>query len=250
MISKDLHMHTAYCDGNGTPEEMVLAAIDKGLTTVGISGHSYTFFDTSYCMQKADIPRYISELHYLRAKYFDRIHVLCGVEQDYYSDYPTDDFDYIIGSVHYLKVDDVYIPVDESPEILKDAAEKYFDGDIYALCEQYYETVADVADRTDCDIIGHFDLISKFIEKEPLFDVHHPRYVAAWQYAVDELLLFDIPFEINTGAMARGYRSAPYPSAEIIAYIKKKGGKFVLSSDAHSADAVAYGFKELEELIS
>ena len=133
---------------------------------------------------------------------------------------------------------------------MKDAAEKYFDGDIYALCEQYYETVADVADRTDCDIIGHFDLISKFIEKEPQFDVHHPRYIAAWQYAVDELLLFDIPFEINTGAMAHGYRSAPYPSAEIIAYIKKKGGKFVLSSDAHSADAVAYGFEEYESILS
>ena len=214
MISKDLHMHTAYCDGARTPEDMILSAIDKGLTTVGISGHSYTFFDTSYCMQKRDIPRYLSELHYLRAKYFDKIHVLCGVEQDYYSDYPTDDFDYVIGSVHYLKVDDGYVPVDESPAILREAARKYFGGDIYALCEQYFETVADVADRTDCDIIGHFDLISKFIEKEPLFDVHHPRYVAAWQYAVDELLVFDIPSEINTGAISRGYRTAPYPSAD------------------------------------
>lgn len=245
MISKDLHMHTAYCDGSCTPEEMILSAIDKGLSTVGISGHSYTFFDTSYCMQKADIPRYLGELHYLRAKYFDRIHVLCGVEQDYYSDYPTDDFDYVIGSVHYLRVaDETYIPVDESAQMLKDAADKYFGGDIYALCEQYFETVADVADKTDCDIIGHFDLISKFVEKMPLFDVNHPRYVAAWRYAVDELLSFDIPFEINTGAMSRGYRTSPYPSAEIIAYIRKKGGRFVLSSDAHNAENVAYHFEK------
>lgn len=250
MISKDLHMHTAYCDGKCTPEEMVIAAIDKGLSTVGISGHSYTSFDTSYCMKKADIPRYVSELRYLRAKYFDRIHVLCGVEQDYYSDYPTDDFDYVIGSVHYLKVDDdVYIPVDEGMVILKEAAEKYFGGDIYALCEQYFETVADVADKTDCDIIGHFDLISKFVEKMPLFDVNHPRYVAAWQYAVDELLLFDIPFEINTGAMSRGYKTQPYPSAEMIAYIRKNGGRFVLSSDAHSAENVAYQFDKYEALV-
>ena len=242
-------MHTAYCDGKDAPEDMILSAIDKGLTTVGISGHSYTFFDESYCMQKADIPRYISELHYLRAKYFDRIRVLCGVEQDYYSDYPTDEFDYVIGSVHYVKVEDAYIPVDESPEILKEAAEKYYGGDIYALCEQYFETVADVADRTDCDIIGHFDLISKFIEKEPLFDVNHPRYVAAWQYAVDELLIYDIPFEINTGAISRGYKTQPYPSADMIAYIREHGGRFVLSSDAHSADNVAYQFEKYEALI-
>ena len=114
-------MHTCYCDGTAAPEDMILSAIDKGLNTVGISGHSYTFFDESYCMQKAAVPRYLAECRYLRAKYFDRIHVLCGVEQDYYSDYPTDEFDYVIGSVHYVKVDDEYIPVDESVEILKDA---------------------------------------------------------------------------------------------------------------------------------
>ena len=155
MITKDLHMHTCYCDGARAPEEMVTAAIEKGLHTVGISGHSYTFFDESYCMQKTEVPRYLAECRYLRAKYFDRIHVLCGVEQDYYSDYPTDEFDYVIGSVHYVKVDEEYIPVDESVTILQDAVEKYFNGDIYALCELYFATVADVVNKTDCDIIGH-----------------------------------------------------------------------------------------------
>ena len=242
-------MHTCYCDGKNTPEEMVQSAIEKGLSTVGISGHSYTFFDTSYCMQKADIPRYLAECRYLRAKYFDQIHVLCGVEQDYYSEYPTDDFDYVIGSVHYIKVEGEYIPVDESIEILRAAVQKHFDGDVYALCEAYFATVADVVNKTDCDIIGHFDLISKFIEKEPLFDVTHPRYVAAWQKAVDELLKRNVPFEINTGAISRGYRTQPYPSEEMREYIREKGGRFVLSSDAHSTDAIACGFEEFEALV-
>lgn len=249
MITKDLHMHTCYCDGKNTPEEMVQSAIEKGLTTVGISGHSYTFFDESYCMQKADIPRYLAECRYLRAKYFDQIHVLCGVEQDYYSDYPTDDFDYVIGSVHYIKVEGEYIPVDESVEILRAAVQKHFDGDVYALCEAYFATVADVVNKTECDIIGHFDLISKFIEKEPLFDTQHPRYVAAWQKAVDELLKHNVPFEINTGAISRGYRTQPYPSEEMREYIREKGGRFVLSSDAHSTDAIAYDFEEFEALV-
>ena len=248
MITKDLHMHTCYCDGAAAPEEMVKSAIDKGLTTVGISGHSYTFFDESYCMQKAAVPRYLAECRYLRAKYFDRIHVLCGVEQDYYSDYPTDEFDYVIGSVHYVKVEDEYIPVDESIAILKDAVYNHFGGDIYALCELYFATVADVVNKIDCDIIGHFDLISKFIEREPLFDTHHPRYVAAWQKAVDQLVQYDVPFEINTGAISRGYRTSPYPNEEMIAYIKAHGGRFVLSSDAHSTDAIAYRFEDYKAL--
>ena len=75
-VDRDLHMHTTYCDGKNTPEEMIRAAVDKGLSAVGISGHSYTFFDTSYCMQKEEVPRYLAELRYLRIKYFDRIHVV------------------------------------------------------------------------------------------------------------------------------------------------------------------------------
>ncbi len=240
---RDLHMHTTYCDGTGAPEDMVLSAIDKGLTTVGLSGHSYTFFDTSYCMQKADVARYIAEVRYLRAKYYDKIHVLCGVEQDYYSDYPTDDFDYVIGSVHYVKCGEAYVPVDESAEILRDAVERFFGGDAYALCERYFETVADVVRKTGCDIIGHFDLITKFIERKELFDTQHPRYVNAWKKAVDALLPYGVPFEINTGAMSRGYRTVPYPSGEIREYIRCKGGRFVLSSDAHSKENIAYGFE-------
>ena len=237
-------MHTCYCDGKNTPEEMVQSAIEKGLTTVGISGHSYTFFDESYCMQKADIPRYLAECRYLRAKYFNQIHVLCGVEQDYYSDCPTDDFDYVIGSVHYIKVEGEYIPVDESIEILRAAVQKYFDGDVYALCEAYFATVADVVNKTDCDIIGHFDLITKFIEQEPNFDIRHPRYVKAWQNAADILLKTGKPFEINTGAMSRGYRTSPYPHKEIRDYIRSRGGKLILSSDSHAKDTIAYRFEE------
>lgn len=248
MTTKDLHCHTTYCDGANTPEEMVLSAIDKGLDTIGICAHSYTFFDTSYCIRKEAIPRFLAEVHYLRAAFYDRIHVLCGVEQDYYSAEATDDFDYVIGSVHYLKCGSDYVPVDETPELLRDAAEKHFGGDIYALCEQYYATVADVVSRTACDIIGHFDLVTKFVERTDLIDVHHPRYVAAWQSAADELLKTGVPFEINTGAISRGYRTSPYPSAEIIDYIKAHGGELILSSDAHSADAAAFQFDKFESL--
>ena len=128
------------------------------------------------------------------------------------------------------------------------AADKHFNKDIYALCEAYYKTVSDVVNKTSCDIIGHFDLISEFIEREPLFDTNHPRYVAAWRRAADELLKTGVPFEINTGAISRGYRSEPYPSGAMIDYIRERGGRFVLSSDAHSAENIGFRFEEYEEL--
>lgn len=233
MFKQDLHTHTIYSDGKNTPEEMVLSAIEKGLETYGISDHSFTSIDDTYCMKRDKISEYIAEINSLKEKYKDKINLLCGIEQDYFGDLPVDDFDYAIGSVHYFVADGKYIPVDESAEIIKDACDKYFGGDIYAMCEQYFGFAGDVIEKTKADIVGHFDLITKFQEQTPLFDETHPRYVAAWKKAVDKLLKSNAVFEINTGAITRGYRTTPYPSKEIQEYILAHGGKFIESSDSH-----------------
>ena len=249
MIKTDIHMHTVYCDGKNTAEEMVRSAINKGFNCVGISGHSYTCFDESYCMSRSDTEKYKKDISWLKRKYAKKISLLCGIEQDYYSDEQTRDYDYVIGSVHYLKINDSYIPVDENAEILKKASEKYFNSDIYALCELYFETVSDVVTKTKANIIGHFDLITKFNEKDKLFDENNPRYISAWKKSADKLLKTGKVFEINTGAISRGYKTKAYPSESIINYIKENGGHFILSSDAHSADTIGYEFEKYEKYI-
>ena len=75
-----------------------------------------------------------------------------------------------------------------------------------------------------------------------LFDESHPRYVAAWQKAADALLKTGKSFEINTGAISRGYRVTPYPSPDILAYLKARGAKLFLSSDSHAANTLCYQF--------
>ena len=103
-MMRDLHTHSTYSDGKASPEEVILAAIQKGLSEIGLSDHSYTFFDESYCMKKDRIASYKAELAALKKKYAGQISVLCGVEQDAYSTESTVGFDYAIGSAHYLKV--------------------------------------------------------------------------------------------------------------------------------------------------
>ena len=126
----------------------------------------------------------------------------------------------------------------------REGVEKYFGGDWYAFAEAYYATMARVVEVTKCDIIGHFDLITKFIEQDPQFNVNHPRYVKAWQSAADILLKTGKPFEINTGAISRGYRTSPYPAGAIRDYIRAHGGKLILSSDSHQKETIAYRFDE------
>lgn len=246
MTRRDLHTHTTFCDGKDTPEAMVQEAIRKNMTCIGFSGHSYTFFDESYCMSQSGTEAYQREIRRLKSVYGNRIQILCGLEQDFYSTASTDGFDYIIGSVHYLKAGEHYIPVDESPEILKSAAKNYYGGDIYLLVEDYFSTVAQVVTKTGASIIGHFDLITKFNDQEPLFDESHPRYEAAWKKALDTLLLLQVPFEINTGAISRGYKALPYPAPRILGYIRDRGGKTIMTSDSHQKETLCFAFDQYQ----
>lgn len=243
---RDYHIHTTYCDGKSTAEETVLVAINRGFSSIGFSGHSYTWFDETWCMSKDSTQKYIADIHALSEKYRGEIEILCGIEQDYYSEESSDVYDYIIGSVHYLKFGNDFLMVDESADWLRHYANEYFDGDFYSLTDLYYETVENIVDRTGCDYIGHFDVISKFNESNQLFDEQNERYRNAWRTAADKLLKTDKIFEINTGAMASGYRKSPYPSSEIFEYLRERGAKFILASDCHKAEKLGYGFETVK----
>lgn len=248
MMLRDFHMHTTYCDGSNSAEEMVMAAIDKGMTHIGICTHSHTAFDDRYCIKKEDIQVFQAEIAALREKYKDKIVLLCGVEQDYFGTESTDGFDYALGSVHYVKKGDVYIDVDWNADYLQDELKKHYGSDVLGFAEDYFALVGDVLYVTGADIIGHFDLVSKFNEDGSVFDPEHPRYIAAWKKAIDKLLPYNKPFEINTGAISRGYRSVPYPSKAQLAYIYKNGGKIILCSDAHSTDSICCHYEEAAAL--
>ncbi len=249
MVRGDFHMHTTFCDGKNTPEEMVISAIEKGMTKLGICVHSYQFFDESFCIKKDEQKNFLSEISHLKEKYKDKIKIYSGAELEYYSEFDTSGFDYVIGSVHYVKKDNNYLVVDCSKDAIDEATEKFFDGDIYSYCEAYYETVGDVCEKTKCDIIGHFDLVTKFNEGNCHFDTKNPRYIKAYQKAVDRLIPYNVPFEMNTGAISRGYRTKPYPDDDIVEYILSKGGKIILSSDAHNSDSIGLAFDKCEEIL-
>ena len=249
MIRTDLHMHTTYGDGRNSPEEMVLSAISMGMERIGFSEHSSVPFNPREGMSGDSVRKYIDEITELKEKYRGRIEILCGIEKDYYSEQDVSDFDYVIGSVHYLKKDSAYFAVDDTPEKLKQALDEHYGGDFRALAEDYFDTVSRVAEKTRADIIGHFDLITKYIETGLGPDTEDPGYIAAWQRAADRLLPLGIPFEINTGAISRGWRTSPYPEKRILDYLRLRGGRFLLSSDSHSAGTIAFGFDRFESLL-
>ena len=240
MVTSNFHTHTTYCDGKSTAEETVLAAIEKGMMALGFSGHAYTPFDASYCMSLEDTAKYRAEINRLKQKYAGQIDIYCGLEMDYFSEADTNGFDFLIGSVHYVKKNGAFLSVDGCA--FQENVHCGYHGEYYAFAEDYFALVSRVAEKTKADIIGHFDLITKFNEGEKLFSESNPRYEKAWDAALRALIPSGKPFEINTGAMQRGYRSAPFPAVPILKKIQEYGGKIIISSDCHQADAVDFAF--------
>jgi len=248
MILEDFHVHSTYCDGKNTLEEMVRTAVDLKMTRIGFSGHAYTAFDGTYCMTKEDTLRYAEDIAELKEKYKGKIEILCGLEMDYFSEKPNIETDYLLGSVHYVKSGDIYCEVDNSEKVMISDVNTYFDGSFYAYTDAYFTLVGDVIRKTNADIIGHFDLVTKFNEGNKLFDTDNPKYVMAAKAAVDKLIPYGKPFEINTGAMSRGYRTEAYPEMQFLKYIKDKGGRVILSGDTHAAENLCYRFEEYEKV--
>jgi len=247
MLS-DFHMHSVFSDGRDTQEDMVKSALEKGLTRMGFSEHGYAPYDGDCCLKPQRIAKYRRDTAKLREKYADSIKIYCGIEQDIFSKAKTDKFDYVIGSVHYLSGDCSAWSIDYTPDRTDYIVKSLFGGDYLAYAEKYFSIVGTVAEKTGCDIVGHFDLLTKFNEKQPLIDTADPRYIAAWQDAVDRIMRRCTVFEINTGAISRGWRTSPYPSLDICRYIASRHGTFILSSDSHSAANIAYEFDKFEKI--
>ena len=257
IIRSNLHTHTQFCDGVATAESIVEEAIRLGFHTLGFSSHSYTDFDPAFCMSEENTVKYIAEIKRLKKAYEGRIDILLGCEVDYFSNIDLSPYEYIIGSLHYVQKDGVIINIDgpvdregnvrDIPPMIEDV-ENFFGGDYYECARNYFELLCDVVKKTRADVIGHFDIISKFNTKYNLWDENDRRYLDPAYDTLNCLLGEDKPFEINTGAMFKKYRNTPYPAPQFLKYIAEHGGNIVFSSDSHTPEALSFKQDEMVEL--
>lgn len=244
MLS-NFHTHTTKSDGKNTPEEIVKVAIEKGLKSIGFSDHGYTEFDLSYCMKDTD--GYIDEITRLKTLYKGQIGVYLGVEEDAFHQVDRKRFDYIIGSAHYVKIDGEYFSVDG----FQGNVEKCLGlcgGDPVKLADVYYKAFCDYIVCRKPDIIGHFDLITKFDKQLNLF-LKDKKYLALSEKYFTFALTSGSLVEVNTGAIARGYRTSPYPSENLLRITLKNGNGVILSSDTHNTDNLTFGFEQAIQLL-
>ena len=245
MLS-NLHTHTVFCDGSATAEELVKEAISKGFTSLGFSGHAFASYGLSYCMKDEDA--YIREIRRLKQKYSGDIEIYLGIEEDAFEPADRSKYEYLIGSMHYINAGGEYLPIDLGEHCVKRCLDA-FGGDVGKTSLAYYSAYYDYLSKRRPDVVGHFDLITKYDELgEPYFLGKHEHDEVAKRFiakvARDGHLL-----EINTGAISRGLRKTPYPALNLLFEIRKAGGSVILNSDCHSLGMLDCSFTEAKAMM-
>ncbi|MBQ3053911.1 MAG: histidinol-phosphatase [Clostridia bacterium] len=245
MIKSNFHTHTHFCDGLNSPLEMAEKAYSLNFISLGFSGHAHGDVEF-YSMSKEDQKRYFAEISILKEKYKGKMEILCGLEMDLYSSKPEITPDYTIASVHYTKKNGEYLSVDESAESQAAIIKNYYNESFENYAEDYFQTLVTAVEKIQPDIIGHIDLLMKFCETHNIPETE--KYLKIAEKYIKILCTFDVPFEINTGAMARGKRTTPYPSKNLLKLIKQYGGEICINSDCHNKDFLDFGYNDAENL--
>jgi len=248
----DYHTHNKLCNhATGTMEDYVQSAISKGLSEIGLSDHFPMEFLPkesgvhAYSMAMDKFPEYIAECEWLRQKYSDQIQVRISTELDFYPEALIDlqtaiapylaRLDYILGSVHVIKVDHS-APFGVDDRAALDVIEEFGQNRVYRA---YYSSMIEMVNTGLYDIIAHCDLPKKF-------GVYLGNDEDVWQYKVaflDAVKRAGMTIEINHAGFSKPI-GIQYPGDRMLKAIVERGIPLVFSSDSHSPDQIGQYFEK------
>ncbi|MEA2070619.1 MAG: histidinol-phosphatase HisJ family protein [Asgard group archaeon] len=242
----DCHVHSKISIDSDVPMKIhCQKAIEQGLKGVIFTDHwdfdptdsGYNYYDYNAAKEQIDQVK----------ETFPELKILHGVEITYQKKYQdkissileTHEFDYVIGSVHIISLDEEKIVID-----LPEMENTWLIHVLKRLIEQYYLTISDLITSKLFDTVGHLDMFKRYMPPEKLVEIKKSgkkSYLDCLKKLIDN----DMTLEINTSAYRHGH-SLTYPSINIIKdYYKMGGRKLVLASDAHQKEHLAYNFRKL-----
>jgi histidinol-phosphatase (PHP family) len=236
-------MHTPLCKhAVGEPEEYVRRAQARGLDEIGFSDHNPMpgGYDVDFRMSEGELPGYVETIRAIQRKFPD-YPVRLGLEADYHEgceEFVREstarfDFDYVIGSVHYLK---------DWPMDNPDHQARFEERDVLGIYREYFEKVERLAASGLYDILGHPDVVKKF--------GHRPSRSIddLLGRAVDAVEKAGMSLDVNTSGLRRPAKEI-YPSRRFLELAREAGVTVTLGSDAHRPEEVGEGFAEAVALL-
>lgn len=237
-LPPDYHLHTPLCKhAVGAPTEYRTAAKDRGIEEICFTDHVPTpgTYDARHRMTLSEFPAYREMIAALRDDESPRVRF--GIEADYYEGcepflrewLPAQDFDLVLGSVHYLD----NWGFDNPAELAR-----WSSVDIPSVWRNYFDHVVRLAKTRLFDVVGHFDLPKKFGHRLP-----ETALKAAVLPALDAVAAAGMGIEINTSGYRRPAQEQ-YPTVLILSLARERHIPICFGSDAHRPEEVGHEFEK------
>ncbi|HBD68696.1 MAG TPA: histidinol phosphate phosphatase [Treponema sp.] len=254
-IKTNYHMHTRYCDGSADVAQMAQAAFDCGMKDIGFSAHAMLPFSSDWHMNIRDYENYCKDVQDMKVQFEGKMNVRCGFEADFIPDVTSPTFeaykkykpDFIIASVHYVRIGNGYFEADGSFDDTRKRIVQYAKGNEKKAVQAYFDAQRQMLKKADFTFIGHCDLIRKqnsSLAPQKLFDESASWYRKEIQLTAKAIASAGVCVEINTGAMSRGYLDTPYPSLPFLELLHQYSVPVTFASDAHRKEHIDFAFDQ------
>ena len=250
----DYHLHLRPDGPQAKPEEYFTrsnaeryraAAEARGIAELGVSEHVYRFkqalevWSHPYWVEHAtdDLDAYCE---FVRGETDLRL----GIEADFVqggedrmaSLLQARDFDYVVGSVHFLRS----VAVDMDPYSVWDSGQS--PEEIWRL---YFQTIGEAARSGMFDVLAHPDLVKIWGSERPLPPGDLRRY---YELAIDGIAESGIAVEVSTAGLRKRVGEI-YPAPAFLEMCLQAGAPVALSSDAHRPEDVGADYDRALEYL-
>jgi len=252
----DYHVHLRP-DDPGTPaqrfftpanaERYRAVASERGIDELGVSEHVYRF------RQALDVWRHpfwagqaVDDLDAYCGFVREETDLRLGIEADFLPGredrmanlLEAGDWDYVIGSVHFLR--DQAVDTDDEWDVWRDArsAEEVW--------KRYFRTLGEAAASGLFDVLAHPDLVKVWGGDRPRPDGDLRRF---YELAMEGIAESRIAIEVSTAGLRKPVGEI-YPDRALLEWCLECGCPVVLSSDAHVPDQLGYRYGDALGLLA
>ncbi|HEU5142426.1 MAG TPA: histidinol-phosphatase [Solirubrobacterales bacterium] len=249
----DYHLHLRPDEPNTPPDRYFTAenveryravASAVGIEELGVSEHVYRFRQAldlwrhPFWQEQArdDIDEYCEFARGAGLKVGIECDFVPGAEERIAALLAARDFDYVVGSVHFVGDEAVDHPGWDVWE---------GDGEAEEVWGRYFAALADCARCGLFDILAHPDLVKVWGRGRPCPEGDLRRF---YEPAVEAIAESGIAVEVSTAGLRKPVGEL-YPARPLAELCVEAGAAFALSSDAHLPDQVGYGYEHAIEFL-
>jgi histidinol-phosphatase (PHP family) len=253
-VLTDYHLHLRSDDPDATAQEYFTqanveryraAASERGIAELGVSEHVYRF------TQALEVWRHPFWLDYAHddldsycAFVREQTDLRLGIEADFVPGaedrmanlLQARDFDYVIGSVHFIK---------EGAVDMDDYSVWESGRSVEEIWRRYFQTIGEAARSGLFDVLAHPDLVKVWGRERPLPDDDLRHY---YELAIEGIAESGIAVEVSTAGLRKRVEEL-YPAPAFLEMCLEAGAPVALSSDAHRPQEIGADYERALELL-